>query len=113
MKLTPEGEVKKAIKQILIANDVYYKFLTTGGYGASGFFDIVCMYKGVAFGIEVKSDATKKPTALQSLNARLFYEHGGTSMLLHQDNLHLLIRFLRYVDAGNREAWLVWPKDET
>lgn len=41
MATTPEGKVKKRVKEILDAMDAYYFMPTTAGYGRSGVPDIV------------------------------------------------------------------------
>jgi len=43
---TPESKVKAAVVKLLKANDAYYFFPATGGFGRSGVPDIVCCLRG-------------------------------------------------------------------
>lgn len=104
---TPEGKVKERIRKILEREKVYYKCPLTGGYGDSGQFDIYGVFRGYAFGIEVKATCKAKPTALQSSNAKEFLAAGGVILLLHGENLDELETALSEMKNGNpvRSVW--------
>lgn len=113
MATTPESKVKRRVRELLKEYGAFVYAPVTGGYSVSGFFDLFALYKGVPIGIEVKFDATKKPTKLQTHNAMLFFSAGGFSLLLHRDNLQVLEDILRSInDKGVgviRE--IIWPAD--
>jgi hypothetical protein len=64
---TPESKSKKAIRDYLdtLGTDCRYFMTQNMGMGESGVADIVGVYKGRAFAIEVKADKTKKATPWQ------------------------------------------------
>lgn len=63
MALTPEGKVKKAIKEILSAYGAYYFMPVQNGYGAAT-VDFLGCYYGKFFAIEAKAKG-KAPTPRQ------------------------------------------------
>lgn len=111
---TPEKKVKEQIKHILEEAGCYYFMPPANGYGQSGRFDIVCSYFGHFIGIEVKADATKKPTALQTRNAKLAYSAGSSVLLIHEGNTDVLQQTLEGIkqhgDGYNRVR--VWPEEK-
>ena len=111
--MTPEAKVKSRIKLILEEAGCYYFMPPANGYGHSGRFDIVCSYFGHFIGIEVKADAKKKPTALQTRNAKLAHNAGASVLLIHEGNIDVLQQTLgsikQHGDGYNRVR--VWPVD--
>ena len=61
---TPEAKVKKKVRAVLDAHEVYYFMPATGGYGRSGVPDIVGCCNGRFFSIECKANGNTT-TALQ------------------------------------------------
>jgi Holliday junction resolvase len=96
MAMTPEGKVKKKLKEILDAYGVYHFPPATGGYGKSGVPDIVGCYKGYFFGIECKA-GKGKTTALQDMQLQAIRDAGGISMVVNEDNLHEVHTMLQLV----------------
>jgi hypothetical protein len=66
MTRTPEGEVKDIITATLKHYGLWYFFPANNGFGKSGIPDIITICNCKFIGIEVKSDETKQPTALQT-----------------------------------------------
>lgn len=112
--MTPEAAVKKRIKKILEEVGCYFFMPPANGYGQSGRFDICCSYYGHFIGIEVKADAKKKPTALQTKNAKQAHAAGATVLLLHNENLNCLIQLLQSIKDSNGQGFnrvYIWPTD--
>lgn len=111
--MTPEGAVKKAVKDILRKHGVYYFMPVSNGMGKMGVFDVVCCVHGVFVGIECKSDASKKPTPLQIRNAEDATRAGGVSLLIHKDNIKdlddTLTRLVAVTDGFGRYS--LWPHE--
>jgi hypothetical protein len=55
---TPEAKVKKSIKEFLdsLGFDCWYFMTHMSGFGRKGIPDIIGCYRGLYFGIEVKSE---------------------------------------------------------
>lgn len=87
--MTPEGKVKKKVKQLLHDAKAYYVMPVTGGYGNSGAPDFIICHKGRFIGVECKA-GKNKPTVLQVSNLVHIAECGGTSMVVNEENLHVL-----------------------
>lgn len=63
--MTPEGRVKRMVIEVLRKYKSWYFFPAANGMGRSGIPDIITIVAGQFVGIEVKADATKRPTPLQ------------------------------------------------
>lgn len=103
MATTPEGKVKKRVKEILKELGAYYVMPVTGGYGNSGVPDFVVCYRGIFFGIETKAKGGKV-TALQLKNLREIQESGGQQIVVNEDNIVNLKDFLEiasYISVSN------------
>lgn len=83
--MTPEGKVKKDIKDYLTSLGPSCKFFMPQnmGRGESGISDIVGCYVGTAFVIEVKADETKKPTPWQVRFQIDWSRAGGRVLIAH------------------------------
>lgn len=92
--MTPEGKVKKKVQQILKDRGAYYFSPVTGGFGRSGVPDIVACYHGKFIGIECKA-GNNKPTALQLKNLDEITKAGGTSLVINEDNVDLLVATMK------------------
>ena len=53
--MTPEGKVKKAVRELLRAKGVWYYQPVQNGMGQVGIPDFVCCYKGTFIAIETKA----------------------------------------------------------
>lgn len=111
MAQTPEGKVKDAVKKLLRKHEVWYFMPVSNGMGAMGIFDIVCCVNGKFLGVECKSDATKKPTPLQTHCAEGVLRSGGVVFLAHADNLTDLEYTINQIKEGTHGAtWSsFWP----
>jgi hypothetical protein len=74
--LTPEGKVKKAVKEWLDEIEAYSFWPVQTGYGARTLDCLVC-YRGKFFGIETKAKG-KKPTKFQQLTINEMEAAGAT-----------------------------------
>lgn len=103
MAATPEGKIKKRIKDILDLQNVYYFMPSTNGYGRSGVVDIVACVNGNFLGIEAKS-GNKQPTALQHREMDLINKAGGFALCINEYNIDALntyINLLKLQDNKN------------
>ena len=105
---SPEKKVKQKIRQILDSFDAYHFMPATHGYGASGTADIVVCFRGRFVAIEVKATDKNKPTALQCLAARQVIAAGGTALLVHAENTHVVAEAFKQIESG-AYAHSVWP----
>lgn len=85
--MTPEAKVKLKVRKLLDELEAYYFLPVSNGMGVMGIFDFVCCVNTVFVGIECKSDAKKKPTSLQTRNAKRAQAAGAVVFLAHIDNL--------------------------
>ena len=95
---TPESKVKAAVVKILKANDVYYFFPATGGYGRSGVPDIICCLKGRFVAIECKA-GDNKPTELQLRELHKIHKANGITFVINEGGVPMIEELMRV--AGN------------
>jgi hypothetical protein len=107
---TPEGLVKRQIKQILMTYKAYVCMPATGGYGSSGHPDFLACIKGRMIGIEAKA-GNGVPTALQLNRLREIVEAGGVAIVVNETNLDDLriILSLIYNIENTLPAYLLKP----
>ena len=86
MAMTPEGKVKKSVRQVLDRLGAYYVMPVTGGYGRQGAPDFLVCYQGKFFGIETKA-GKGKTTALQELNLTKIRDAGGVALVVYEDDV--------------------------
>lgn len=86
--MTPEGLVKKKLKELLNRYPIFYFFPFSLGYSTSGVPDVVGCCRGKFFGIECKADRSKKATPLQ-LKCKEQIEKVGGKWFLVCDELSL------------------------
>ena len=89
MATTPEGKVKKGVRQVLDALGAYYVMPVTGGYGKQGAPDFLVCYQGKFFGIETKA-GKGKTTALQELNLKKIIDCGGVALVVREEDVKYL-----------------------
>lgn len=84
--MTPEGKVKKEIKDYLdsLGPDCRYFMTQNTGMGESGIADIVGCYFGRAFAIEVKANERKKVTPWQMRFLTSWIEAGGKGIVAYE-----------------------------
>jgi pantoate kinase len=83
---TPEGKVKKKVKDYLNKHNIYYTMPFTVGYGASGVPDILVCHLGKFIAIECKANGNK-PTALQAQHMKRINEGGGIAVVVDENNV--------------------------
>ena len=101
--MTPEGKVKKEIKRVLDAFNVYYLMPVQMGIGAAG-LDFHCVVRfgdhGLAFFIETKAPG-EKPTDRQGLFAEERRKNQCARTFVIDGKLDELIEFLERVEEYN------------
>jgi hypothetical protein len=102
MATTPEGKVKKAVRQVLDGLGAYYVMPVTGGYGKQGAPDFLVCHKGLFFGIETKAGKGKL-TTLQELNLKKIIEAGGVALVVREDDVQYLAQILSTGECNETE----------
>jgi len=103
MALTPEGKVKKQVRQVLDGLGAYYVMPVTGGYGKQGAPDFLVCHKGLFFGIETKAEKGKL-TALQELNLKKIIDCGGVALVVREDDVKYLPSLLTTGELNEQET---------
>jgi hypothetical protein len=101
--MTPEAKVKKQVTNILKSFGAYYFTPVTGGFGRSGIPDIVACYRGHFIGIECKA-GKGVPTALQLKNLQDIKDQGGVSVVVKEDNVHVVQEILSCFKNGENHV---------
>jgi len=91
--VTPEGKVKIKIDKWIKDNmPNAFKYKAPGGmFGQNGIGDYIIVYCGTPIMMEVKADATKKPTDLQMYRLMEFQNANGISVVLKGFEEHKLV----------------------
>lgn len=101
--MTPEGAVKKRIRQILEELGCYYFMPPANGYGRAGIPDFVGCLDGHFFAIEAKA-GKGKATALQLKELARINSCGGCALIVNEENVEQLKQQLKDYAAT---AWVV------
>ena len=97
-----EGQLTSQIKNYLASKGAYCEKIFGGGYQSSGIPDILCCYKGLFIGIEVKSPTGKgRASDIQKLKIKAIRDAGGVAFIT--DNIEDVERVLKFIDDGNLE----------
>ena len=108
MSNTPEGKIKRKVVTVLKANDVWYFFPASNGFGRAGIPDIIAIVDGLFVGIECKADPSKKPTQLQIKCGEEIVEAGGMWLLVRCtedcEKLDKVISELRERSVSSRQS---------
>lgn len=99
MAQTPEGKVKDAIKKQLLAYGAYFTMPVKAGYGSNGELDFNIGLNGRRLDVEAKAGANQ-PSELQWIHIERITASGCSSLVIREDNLHLLEQWLRRVSDG-------------
>lgn len=99
MAMTPEGRVKKAIKDIFKRRGAVYCMPATGGFGKSGVSDFLACYKGQFISIEAKA-GNNEPTSLQEQWLTDVHNAGGWTRVINEDNIDAVEEILNAIDDG-------------
>jgi len=102
MAMTPEGKVKKAVRQVLDGLGAYYVMPVTGGYGKQGAPDFLICLNGNFIGIETKAGKGKL-TSLQELNLKKIIDCGGVALVVREDDVKYLPSLLTTGEKHEQE----------
>lgn len=94
--MTPEGKVKRKVKDVLKSLGAYYAMPVGGGFGNAGVPDFLVCFKGRFIGIETKA-GRGKATALQLSNLDQIIEAGGHSFIINEANVGELTQLLESI----------------
>jgi pantoate kinase len=97
---TPEGKVKKQVKEVLKSLGAYYVMPVTGGYGNSGAPDFLVCYKGLFIGLECKA-GRNTATALQLHNLNSIKNANGVGLVVNEENVGVLQSILVNLTQGD------------
>lgn len=100
MAKTPEKIVKDMCVEVLKTYSAYYFFPVMGGYGRSGVPDIIACLNGRFVAIECKA-GFNKTTPLQDKELAAIAAAGGTTLVVREDTINLLIGTLRSIKHGH------------
>jgi hypothetical protein len=87
--MTPEGKVKKRVKEILKEVGAYWTMPLGTGFSSSGVPDFLVCKDGLFYGIECKANGGK-PTALQLKNLDDIRKAGGIALVIDETNVETL-----------------------
>jgi len=87
--MTPEGRVKKRVKEILKDMGAYYTMPMGTGFSSSGAPDFIICIGGLFYGIECKANG-EKPTALQLKHHDDIRKAGGIALVVDETNVENL-----------------------
>lgn len=102
--MTPEGKVKKKVREFLKKQGVYFFFPQSGGYGRSGVPDIICCAYGRFLAIECKAQADSKLTELQEAQLREIQRHQGLTYVINASNADMVLTALEAIFS-------IWKRD--
>jgi hypothetical protein len=98
--LTPEGRVKKKVKEVLNDLGAYYTMPMGTGFSSSGAPDFIICIAGLFYGIECKANGGK-PTALQLKHHDDIRKAGGVALVVDETNVvNLRKELLNYVEES-------------
>jgi len=93
--VTPEARVKSKIVKLLDAVGVEWETPIGSVYGKSNRLDFTCCVPspggGRYLGVEAKATKNDKPTPRQKKKIAAIRKAGGTALVIHKDNLHVLV----------------------
>ena len=98
--MTPEGRVKKKVKEVLNDLGAYYTMPMGTGFSSSGAPDFIICISGLFYGIECKANGGK-PTALQLKHHDDIRKAGGVALVVDETNVvNLRKELLNYVEES-------------
>jgi Holliday junction resolvase len=97
MAMTPEKRVKKAVVELLDLHTVYHFSPPANGYGRQGIPDIICCLHGHFLAIECKA-GKGITTVLQDREIAKIRLHGGTAIVVREDNIEELTALLTQLE---------------
>lgn len=103
MATTPEGKVKKSVRQVLDGLGAYYVMPVTGGFGKQGAPDFLVCLEGKFFGIETKAGKGKL-TLLQEMNLKKIIDCGGVALVVREEDVKYLPSLLTTGENNHEKA---------
>jgi hypothetical protein len=94
MATTPEGRVKAQCKRLLKEYKAYFTMPVMAGMATNGTPDFAVCANGRYLAIEAKADASGTPTELQWVRLCEVQRAGGSTMVINDSNLHILMAWL-------------------
>ena len=96
MSTTPEGKVKKAVRDFLRKHDIWFYQPVQNGMGVVGIPDFICCYKGHFVAIETKAPGKiSNVTPNQQRVIDEIREHGGLALVVDSvDSLQVVLDLL-------------------
>lgn len=94
--MTPEGQVKKKIKEVFKRFGVHYTMPIGGPYAKKGKPDFVCCYYGKYMAIEAKA-LGKTQTIHQEKEQEDTHKAGGIYLVVRSENLYVLETLLQRI----------------
>ena len=95
-----ETQLTSQIKNFLKSKNCYCEKIFGGGFQSAGIPDILCCYKGLFIGIEVKSPTGKgRASDIQKLKIKRIRDAGGIAFVT--DNLEEVHKIFDCIDNGD------------
>ena len=91
--MTPEGVVKKKVKEILSEVGAWYCMPVGSGYGKSAVPDFIICYQGYFIAIETKA-GSKQATAIQAREITRIQAAEGNAFVINETNIGQLKEWL-------------------
>lgn len=104
MSATPEGRVKKAVREYLTRRGIWFYQPVQNGMGRVGIPDFICCWNGMFLAVETKAPGKRgNTTANQDAVLKAISDHGGTSIVIDDVlQLHQLLTNLSTEDHDAR-----------
>jgi hypothetical protein len=93
--MVSEANFQKKIIKYLESVDAYVFKHNASAISKAGVPDIICCYKGLFIGVEVKKDNKSKPTELQKYNLNKINKCGGVGIVLRPDKFELFKELIK------------------
>lgn len=87
--MTPEGKIKKRVKEILDEVGAWYCMPVGSGYGKSAIPDFIICYQGYFLAIETKA-GNKQATAIQAREIERIKAAKGVAWVINETNIENL-----------------------
>ena len=91
--MTPEGVIKKQVKEILSEVGAWYCMPVGSGYGKSAVPDFIICYQGYFIAIETKA-GSKQATAIQAREITRIQAAEGLAFVINETNIGRLKEWL-------------------
>jgi hypothetical protein len=103
---TPEGKVKKDVKELLHRMQIWFYMPVQTGYGVGGIPDFICCWKGIFIGIECKAPGREnRTTSMQKRTLADIREHGGRAVVVSSaTELGLWLGLLQHMEENKETA---------